>query len=127
MEVKPIDPAFEFLLAWEYINFFELPIRPNMHDWECKGCREIVKQWEREKHFNAHVEARAQILREAGELASFNAHNASGDTRIDKCIECGNEFSQIRKRGRPRKSCFSCKPDEVIAIEYKEEGVIENA
>jgi len=35
-----------------------------------------------------------------------------GGIRLGNCRICGNEFSQPRKRGRPRINCYICKPEE---------------
>lgn len=101
----------EFLLSWQYDNLFSLAtVRPGETNFECKGCGEIVPRWKRKKHFEAHVKERAMIQEAARVAATINRESGNGDSRTDVCVTCGSEFVQERRRGRPRKKCYTCLP-----------------
>lgn len=57
-------PAAEFLLDLQFPNLFEQSDRSGMN-FRCKGCQEIVKLWEREKHYNHHkgIRRRQETMR----------------------------------------------------------------
>ena len=110
--IKTIDPAFAFLLKAQYENFFEkASARVIETDWRCKGCSEIVPQWKRREHFAAHKSNQTMIHEAARVAASLNKTQTGAETRTDICVQCGGEFAQERKRGRPRKKCFVCLPE----------------
>jgi hypothetical protein len=111
--MKLVEQNIEFLLDWRYDNFFEPKSAAfDNLDWICKGCRETVKQWERQKHFQAHKDNKVMIV-EANRLAAKLAiEQDTGDgLRHDVCVQCGSAFTQTRKRGRPRKKCLQCLPE----------------
>jgi hypothetical protein len=106
------NPEMEFLLAWNFENMFsKASFRPEEFEYVCKGCNEVMPQWKRKEHFEAHKTER-KMIREASALAARlnQERGGNGDTRIDVCIQCGQEFQQERKRGRPRKKCYDCLP-----------------
>ena len=108
-----LDSSTEFLLKWQFENFFSIAtFRPGETDFLCKGCGEVVPQWNRKKHFEAHKKDRAMILEANRMAAQLNQERGgNGDTRYDVCVSCGSEFEQPRRRGRPRKKCYECLPE----------------
>lgn len=53
------DPAATFLLDMQWPNLFEpASALPTNTRFRCKGCRMILPQQEREKHFRKHVRER---------------------------------------------------------------------
>lgn len=59
-------PAAEFLLDLQWPNLFEQSDRSGVN-FRCKGCGEIIKLWERERHFNRHkgIRKRSETMRQA--------------------------------------------------------------
>lgn len=108
----PIPQEFQFLLDLQFSNFFEQTGESWKLDFRCKGCGIIVPQWKREEHFQAHKKQRSMLLEASRVAANIARESGNGETRIDVCIQCGNTFEQERKRGRPRKVCYECKPEE---------------
>lgn len=52
------DPAAEFLLTMPWPNLFErASAEPTNTVHRCKGCRQIVPMFGREKHFRSHKSA----------------------------------------------------------------------
>ena len=80
-------------------NFNELGETVACIDCDTKGKVYEWDQKRREIHFLSHN----FVLQ--GEEPVMN-----GETRSDVCRVCSREFSQERKRGRPRVLCYVCKP-----------------
>lgn len=78
----------------------------------CIECSEGGKVWKwteekRREHF--FICSGANIK---SSIDFQEALNNSGGLRVTKCRICGEEFSQPIRRGRPRKNCYVCKPEE---------------
>jgi hypothetical protein len=91
-------------------NFFEQLGIAHELKFRCKGCGAEVKQWDREEHFNDHKRDRGMFLEASRIAANLAREEGTGDTRTDVCVNCGEAFTQERKRGRPRKQCYDCLP-----------------
>ena len=55
------------------------------------------------KHFLTHYNEAQILANKEGML-----YEITGDVRTQACRVCGNEFSQPRRRGRPRLACEVC-------------------
>lgn len=64
MSMESFYKPAEFLLDLQFPNLFEQSDRQGTN-FRCKGCGEIVKLWERERHFNHHrgIRRRQETMR----------------------------------------------------------------
>lgn len=67
------------------------------------GFRWQMPEETRHEHFLSHYRE-PQIVTN---LDGFK-YEVQGDIRIQPCRDCGKEFSQPRRRGRPKLTCEDC-------------------
>lgn len=67
------------------------------------GFSHTVSEEMRHEHYLTHFRE-AQIL----EGAQGVVYEVQGEVRIQPCRNCGKDFSQPRRRGRPRLTCEVC-------------------
>lgn len=87
-------------------NFDELGTTRSCIEAHCDYRGEV---WEipveaQEEHFLSHYREPLTVVNIKG-----MAYEVQGEIRVQACRSCGNEFSQPRRRGRPRLECDNCK------------------
>jgi hypothetical protein len=75
------------------------------------GCNFSGPVWEmgedvQKEHFLSHYREPQEVVNVKG-----MAYILEGEIRVQACRACGNQFSQPRRRGRPRLECDNCKGD----------------
>ena len=96
-------------------NKYNFNVLPGHHgsadDLVCieKDCNFAGKPWNLDEdsqleHFLTHSHEPQTVANEDGIV-----YEIRGDERVQACRDCGNEFVQPRRRGRPRLTCDECK------------------
>jgi len=113
--VPTLSEEYAFLLTLNFSNLFEpKSAAPGIGElyFRCKGCKDIIERWNREDHFQAHIEAQKSVISvvptDENGAPKFNVN--SDGLREVICEVCNNPFLIERKRGRPRKACTVCRP-----------------
>ena len=95
-------------------NSFNFDVLPNYFGWTTHRCIEKDcgyggPKWEMddekmEAHYLTHYREPEFVVNMQG-----MEYEVQGEIRIQPCRNCGKDFSQIRRRGRPQLDCDSCK------------------
>lgn len=91
-------------------NFDHLPDRGAIElrciekDCGFSGTSYSISEEMRHAHFLTHFNEAQTVISESTGVV----YEVTGDVRIQPCRTCGNEFSQPRRRGRPRLTCEVC-------------------